>query len=72
MKYSSQTSYMLMSLANGTSRTLMNPLFVNGRYINQWEAPINKWLVLAYKRDQFSSSSFLGYFKDFRLLLGAK
>jgi hypothetical protein len=39
-------------LANGTSRTLMNPPFVNGRYIDQWETPINEWLVLAYGRDQ--------------------
>jgi hypothetical protein len=44
-------------LANGTSRTLMNPPFVNGRYINQWETPINEWLVLAYGRDQIDSAS---------------
>jgi hypothetical protein len=31
----------------------MNPPFVNGRYIDQWETPINEWLVLAYGRDQF-------------------
>jgi hypothetical protein len=30
----------------------MNPPFVNGRYIHQWETPINEWLVLAYGRDQ--------------------
>jgi hypothetical protein len=30
----------------------MNPLFVNGRYIDQWETPIDEWLVLAYGRDQ--------------------
>jgi hypothetical protein len=52
MKYSSRTSRTLISLANGTSRTLMNPLFVNGRYIDQWETPIDEWLVLAYGRDQ--------------------
>jgi hypothetical protein len=52
MKYSSRTSRTLISLANGTSRTLMNPPFVNGRYIDQWETPIDEWLVLAYGRDQ--------------------
>jgi hypothetical protein len=40
MKYSSRTSHTLISLANGTSRTLMNPPFVNGRYIDQWELPL--------------------------------
>jgi hypothetical protein len=54
MKYSSRTSRTLISLANGTSYTLINPPFVNGRYINQWETPINKWLVLAYGRDQIA------------------
>jgi hypothetical protein len=52
MKYSSRTSYTLISLANGTSYMLMNPPFVNRRYIDQWETHINEWLVLAYGRDQ--------------------
>jgi hypothetical protein len=56
IKYSSRTSYMLISWANGTSYTLMNPLFVNGRYIDQWETPISEWLVLAYGRDQIQSN----------------
>jgi hypothetical protein len=58
MKYSSRTSYTLISLANGTSRTLMNPPFVNGRYIDQWETPISEWLVLAYGRDQIPPPPF--------------
>jgi hypothetical protein len=43
---------LLMKYSSRTSRMLMNPLFVNGRYIDQWETPINEWLVLAYGRDQ--------------------
>jgi hypothetical protein len=31
---------------------------VNGRFIHQWETPINEWLVLAYGRDQIT------YFKN--------
>jgi hypothetical protein len=34
VKYSSRTSYMLISLANRTSRTLMNLLLANGSF---WE-----------------------------------
>jgi hypothetical protein len=30
----------------------MNLPLANGRYIHQWETPINEWLVLAYGRDQ--------------------
>jgi hypothetical protein len=37
----------------------MNPPFVNGRYIDQWETPINEWLVLAYGRDQFGIAIFM-------------
>jgi hypothetical protein len=60
VKYSSRTSYTLISLANGASCTLMNPLFVNGRYIDQWETPISEWLVLAYGRDQSEDKSNIG------------
>jgi hypothetical protein len=35
----------------------MNPPFVNGRYIDQWETPINEWLVLAYGRDQIGNGA---------------
>jgi len=58
MKYSSRTSYMLISLANGTSCTLINLPLANGRYIHQWETPIDKWLVLAYWRDQTQYNSY--------------
>jgi len=56
MKYSSRTSHTLISLANGTSRTLMNLPLANGRYIHQWETPIDEWLVLTYGRDQLKWS----------------
>ena len=56
MKYSSRTSYTLISLANGTSRTLINLPLANGRFIHQWETPINEWLVLAYGRDQMQNA----------------
>jgi hypothetical protein len=52
MKYSSRTSHTLISLANGTSRTLINLPLANRRYIHQWKSPIDEWLVLAYGRDQ--------------------
>ena len=33
----------------------MNLPLANGRYIDQWETPIDEWLALAYGRDQIKN-----------------
>jgi len=42
---------MLILLANGASRRPIDPPLTNGAIIGQWEAPINQWEILAYRRD---------------------
>jgi hypothetical protein len=39
----------------------MNLLLANGRYIHQWETPINEWIVLAYGRDQIEQKLLRAY-----------
>jgi len=50
----------------------MNLPLANGRYIDQWETPIDEWLALAYGRDQLKDpirSNFKQILKRNRSLL---